>query len=1060
MKKIFSLFVIVLMGAFSTIATAQTTDNLLNIAGVVPDTNGKTTYFVKNVGTGLHMSYGGEFGTHCIETQAAHPIVVETNGDGTVALGSLTGYLASNNTYMDKNKTASKWTLEAVPGKTNQYYLVGDGGNLLTSLGHSAGVLSMEAKEGNAMQRWVFLTEANIKEYKMPNASATVPFDVTPFIKGAAFDLADGETNTNQDETVTRPSIFGSTLYNSAWTNYTANAKYIWHCGYRSDVAAAYNYCGIINGSASALTITYKMTLPKGTYHFSFEAFYKYMKVVETYSWGSLKSTTTSDNGTMAATISVAGVSNSLESYGSDNSIYDNGESVAEIFRDNDTYKHHGTFYLASNQEVSIVISKPATTKTSNDKNILGNGNVTSYPSQIYVDDFTLFYYGTEEIADENISHNAMFADYLLANIEERTEGFCQEAKDACMAVIGNVDEISTRQQYYEALAKLDKAEEAAENVQNTLVGVGIVNPSFENGMTGWTYQHRYTPEGEAFWGDFGAFDYATEGMDGSYVFNNYAWPTIWWNSQSHSPVSQDVDVPNGFYRLTALVASDDNRKVFVVGEDYYNGAQAVGPGAFVEVSTDFLVEDGTATIKACASNTNIDFGAHYWPDGGWWYKADNFRMVRLGDLAHGRLKLAIDKAKTAALNVDLTQYESLYNQAELTEAAANTAVEEIYQKLQTAAKAQTTAGADMTCAIANHSFENGNYNGWTLNGSGHDVRVASQNDPGFAALDADGRFLFNSWNDANATAGIEQTITDLPDGTYRLTVSVTSHADWEVEVFANDENATVVADDVTRFKTVKVKFDVTDGTATIGVVGNRFYKADNFRLEYLADDHLQLNQTATAIEELNETFNQVTINRALNVVSGEEKSYWSSFVVPFDMDVRNGWEVKKLASSEYNEETGNITLIFEDADAIEAGVPYMVRVSSNVSSIVEENVYVNTAVPTIVETDYVQFIGTYTRGTIPTGSYFINSNKFYHSVNAEKPDWISGFRAYFTVKENVEAKSISYRFGDEETTAIDNMESTANSQQSIVIYDLMGRRVENPTQGVYIVNGKKVVIR
>ena len=35
----------------------------------------------------------------------------------------------------------------------------------------------------------------------------------------------------------------------------------------------------------------------------------------------------------------------------------------------------------------------------------------------------------------------------------------------------------------------------------------------------------------------------------------------------------------------------------------------------------------------------------------------------------------------------------------------------------------------------------------------------------------------------------------------------------------------------------------------------------------------------------------------------------------------------------------------------------------------------------------------------------------------------------------------------------------TANSQQPIAIYDLLGRPVANPTKGVYIVNGKKVVI-
>ena len=39
-------------------------------------------------------------------------------------------------------------------------------------------------------------------------------------------------------------------------------------------------------------------------------------------------------------------------------------------------------------------------------------------------------------------------------------------------------------------------------------------------------------------------------------------------------------------------------------------------------------------------------------------------------------------------------------------------------------------------------------------------------------------------------------------------------------------------------------------------------------------------------------------------------------------------------------------------------------------------------------------------------------------------------------------------------------VETTDNGQQATVIYDLQGRRIDNPTKGFYIVNGKKVVIK
>ncbi|MBO5699775.1 MAG: leucine-rich repeat domain-containing protein [Bacteroidaceae bacterium] len=50
------------------------------------------------------------------------------------------------------------------------------------------------------------------------------------------------------------------------------------------------------------------------------------------------------------------------------------------------------------------------------------------------------------------------------------------------------------------------------------------------------------------------------------------------------------------------------------------------------------------------------------------------------------------------------------------------------------------------------------------------------------------------------------------------------------------------------------------------------------------------------------------------------------------------------------------------------------------------------------------------------------------------------------------------YMQGEEGTTSID--ETIVNVQESTVIYDLQGRRVVNPTRGMYIVNGKKVWVK
>jgi hypothetical protein len=54
--------------------------------------------------------------------------------------------------------------------------------------------------------------------------------------------------------------------------------------------------------------------------------------------------------------------------------------------------------------------------------------------------------------------------------------------------------------------------------------------------------------------------------------------------------------------------------------------------------------------------------------------------------------------------------------------------------------------------------------------------------------------------------------------------------------------------------------------------------------------------------------------------------------------------------------------------------------------------------------------------------------------------------------------KSVSIRFDDGETTDIDELKGESGEVKTI--YDLQGRVVENPTSGIYIIDGKKVIIK
>ena len=65
--------------------------------------------------------------------------------------------------------------------------------------------------------------------------------------------------------------------------------------------------------------------------------------------------------------------------------------------------------------------------------------------------------------------------------------------------------------------------------------------------------------------------------------------------------------------------------------------------------------------------------------------------------------------------------------------------------------------------------------------------------------------------------------------------------------------------------------------------------------------------------------------------------------------------------------------------------------------------------------------------------------------------------KAYLVLPEASGVSFYSFRFGDD-TTTIDDI--VADDEASAVIYDLTGRRVEKAEKGIYIVNGKKILVK
>ena len=70
----------------------------------------------------------------------------------------------------------------------------------------------------------------------------------------------------------------------------------------------------------------------------------------------------------------------------------------------------------------------------------------------------------------------------------------------------------------------------------------------------------------------------------------------------------------------------------------------------------------------------------------------------------------------------------------------------------------------------------------------------------------------------------------------------------------------------------------------------------------------------------------------------------------------------------------------------------------------------------------------------------------------------IGAFKAYLAQPADSQVKQINLSFGKDPTTGIEEIKN--DLKDSYVFYDLSGRRIVNPTKGIYILNGKKIYLR
>ena len=431
-----------------------------------------------------------------------------------------------------------------------------------------------------------------------------------------------------------------------------------------------------------------------------------------------------------------------------------------------------------------------------------------------------------------------------------------------------------------------------------------MTNPGFEyRDMTGWSLSES------------GAF--GTQNNSQSFKIGGY-YAEKWQASGALTARSMSqtlTNLPAGYYKLTANVGGDGTYIDL-------NGKTMNGSGTTADITTGYVLEDGedlTITAGKTASGSanwiHFDnFKLYFCGD------VASALTTLLEQLSSYESKLPASIYNTLSNNVSaydqsysdvdellaaITAVQNLYNAADVTVAAYATlkagiddyaakaatldeagatayqsnaaviAVNEAYTNgtytneqavaavstleaaLRDAAKAQTTAGADMTLAIINNSFETGDLTGWTTTTNG-DTGVKSNSNNTYHIDNANGDYLFNTWNGDDTGYDITQTITGMPTGKYKLQAIIAGYVGGRVDLIGNDSKTTNTNTATGTADEVEVEFSAFNGSVTIGA-GNadHWYKADYFRLTFV--EAISLDDFYSQIEALIIEANKIT---------------------------------------------------------------------------------------------------------------------------------------------------------------------------------------------------------
>jgi len=203
----------------------------------------------------------------------------------------------------------------------------------------------------------------------------------------------------------------------------------------------------------------------------------------------------------------------------------------------------------------------------------------------------------------------------------------------------------------------------------------------------------------------------------------------------------------------------------------------------------------------------------------------------------------------------------------------------------------------------------------------------------------------------------------------------------------------------------------------------------------------------------------------------------WNTVCLPFPMtgaQVRAKFgantQVARFSGLVYDlngQEMITFALVNLDNETFQANYPYLMHPDGAVGEVtVNENTIINATPATMKQTrNNFSFIGSFTPGNkVPDGCYYISNNEFWLSHGLST---MNAFRGYFIDGSPMPsgARRLSFKvFDDEEedpgetTVIIEGLQGTGQADRTL--YNLQGQSVRTPRSGVYVSQGRKIVVR